>query len=64
MVRAVNGDWLIRGRDGRLSAYAPNDEAVWCWAERHPGGAWLPSRKVGGDQRLHPGLAVGQGADG
>ncbi|RZB15010.1 hypothetical protein StrepF001_34330 [Streptomyces sp. F001] len=64
MVRAVNGDWLIRGRDGRLSAYAPSDEAVWCWAERHPGGSWLPSRKVGGDQRLHPGLAVGQGADG
>ncbi|MFE6287792.1 hypothetical protein [Streptomyces sp. NPDC057877] len=64
MVRTVNGDWLIRGRDGRIAAYAPSDDAVWCRAERHPGGAFLPPRKAGGDQRLHPGFAVGQGTDG
>jgi hypothetical protein len=63
MVRTVNGDWLIRHRDGRLSAYAPPEEAVWCWAERHPGGAWEAPRTVGGDQRVHPVLGVGQGAD-
>ena len=64
MVRTVNGDWLIRGRDGRLGAYAPREEAVWCWAEQHPGGAWSAPRTVGGDQRVHPALAVGQGTDG
>ncbi|GGT10592.1 hypothetical protein [Streptomyces chromofuscus] len=66
MVPAVNGDWLIRGRDGRLGAYTPTPggEAVHCRAERRPGGAWLPLRKVGGEQRLLPGLAVGRGADG
>ncbi|WP_328774037.1 hypothetical protein [Streptomyces sp. NBC_00286] len=60
----MNGSWLIRGRDGRLSAYAPRDEAVWCWAQRTPGGSWIAPRTVGGDQRLHPVLAVGQGTDG
>ncbi|MGX1366744.1 hypothetical protein RKD19_002103 [Streptomyces canus] len=65
MVRTVNGDWLIRARDGRLGVYATRDEAVWCRAERHPGGdTWLPWRKVGGAQRLHPTLAVGHGPDG
>ncbi|WP_328493352.1 hypothetical protein OHS59_11780 [Streptomyces sp. NBC_00414] len=63
MVRTLNGTWLIRGRDGRLSAYAPRDEAVWCWAEQRPGGPWTAPRAVGGDQRLNPVLAVGQGAD-
>ncbi|MFI1414698.1 hypothetical protein ACH4Y0_32930 [Streptomyces sp. NPDC020707] len=63
MARTLNGSWLIRGRDGRLSAYAPTDEAVWCWAEQRPGGPWASPRPVGGDQRLHPVLAVGQGAD-
>ncbi|MCX4237108.1 hypothetical protein [Streptomyces ortus] len=63
MARTLNGSWLIRGRDGRLSAYAPTDEAVWCWAEQRPGGPWVAPRPVGGDQRLHPVLAVGQGAD-
>jgi hypothetical protein len=60
----VNGSWLLRGRDGSLSVYAPRDEAVWCRAERHPGRPWPPARRVGGDQRLHAQLAVGQGADG
>ncbi|WP_316752725.1 hypothetical protein [Streptomyces herbicida] len=60
----MNGDWLIRGRDGRLSVYLPSGEAVLCRAERGPDGPWGAPRKVGGDQRLHPALAVGQGADG
>ncbi|MFJ5261988.1 hypothetical protein ACIQAC_16150 [Streptomyces sp. NPDC088387] len=64
MVRTVNGDWLIRGRDGRLSVYLPSDEAVLCRAESVPGGAWGPPRRVGGEQRLHAGFAIGRGANG
>jgi hypothetical protein len=60
----VNGDWLIRGRDGRLCAYLLSEAAVRCRAERGPGGPWDPPRTVGGDQRLHPVLAVGRGPDG
>ncbi|MBW8794557.1 MAG: hypothetical protein JF597_13425 [Streptomyces sp.] len=60
----MNGDWLLRGRDGRLSVYLPSDDAVLCRAERGPGAPWGTPRKVGGDQRLHPGFAVGQGVDG
>jgi hypothetical protein len=59
----VNGDWLLRGRDGRLSAYRLSADAVLCRAESGPGGPWTGPHRVGGDQRLHPVLAVGQGAD-
>ncbi|MGZ3118404.1 hypothetical protein [Streptomyces sp. H62] len=59
----MNGEWLIRGRDGRLSVYQLSNEAVLCRAERAPGGPWEAPRKVGGDQRLLPGPATGQGAD-
>ncbi|MFJ9815517.1 hypothetical protein ACIRU3_09630 [Streptomyces sp. NPDC101151] len=60
----MNGDWLIRGRDGRLSAYQLSGDAVLCRAERGTGGPWTDPRTVGGDQKLHPVLALGQGADG
>ncbi|GGN73020.1 hypothetical protein GCM10011579_050730 [Streptomyces albiflavescens] len=60
----MNGDWLLRGRDGRLSVYLLSEAAVLCRAERGPGGPWDPPRTVGGDQRLHPVLALGQGPDG
>ncbi|MFF4133354.1 hypothetical protein ACFY1B_17715 [Streptomyces mirabilis] len=60
----MNGEWLRRGRDGRLSAYLLSGTAVHCRAERGPGGPWDPPRTIGGEQRLHPVLAVGQGADG
>ncbi|MFJ4714002.1 hypothetical protein [Streptomyces sp. NPDC088785] len=52
----MNGDWLIRGREGGLRAYAPAPEgdAVVCRAERAPGGPWTAPRTVGGDQRVHP----------
>ncbi|GGW64672.1 hypothetical protein GCM10010503_47360 [Streptomyces lucensis JCM 4490] len=60
----MNGDWLMRGRDGRLSVYRLSGAAVLCRAESGPGGPWTAERKVGGDQKLHPVLALGQGADG
>ncbi|MEW1780304.1 hypothetical protein [Streptomyces sp. NPDC086777] len=60
----MNGDWLLRGRDGRLSVYLPSGDAVLCRAERGPGAPWGGPRKVGGEQRLRPGFAVGQGVDG
>jgi hypothetical protein len=44
--------------------YLPAGDAVLCRAERGPGGVWEPARRVGGDQKLQPVLAVGQGADG
>ncbi|MFE0514019.1 hypothetical protein [Streptomyces sp. NPDC058964] len=60
----MNGDWLIRGRDGRLGVYLQSDQGVLCRAERGPGGPWDAPRAVGGTQKLHPGLSVGQGVDG
>ncbi|MFC7881263.1 hypothetical protein ACFUVV_05170 [Streptomyces sp. NPDC057376] len=59
----MNGEWLIRGRDGRLSVYQESDGAALCRAEQAPGGSWGAPRRIGGDQRLHPVLAIGQGAD-
>jgi len=59
----VNGDWLLRGRDGRLSVYRLSDDHVLCRAESVPSGPWDAPRRIGGDQRLHPVLAVGQGVD-
>ncbi|MFE1000328.1 hypothetical protein ACFW4T_26365, partial [Streptomyces mutabilis] len=59
----MNGEWLIRGRDGRLSVYQKSDDAALCRAERVPGGSWGAPRRIGGDQRLHPVLTVGQGTD-
>ncbi|MER5949104.1 hypothetical protein ABT127_23935 [Streptomyces sp. NPDC001904] len=52
----MNGDWLIRGREGGLCAYAhaPDGDAVVCRTERTPGGPWTPPRTVGGDQRVDP----------
>lgn len=61
----MNGDWLLLGRDGRLSVYFQTDDAALWRAESTPGGGWEPPRRAGGDQELRPGaLAVGQGADG
>jgi hypothetical protein len=60
----VNGDWLLRGRDGRLCVYLPSGDAALCRAERVPGGPWEAPRGIGGDQKLRPGLTAGRGADG
>ncbi|WP_329139233.1 hypothetical protein [Streptomyces sp. NBC_00670] len=59
----MNGDWLLRGRDGRLSVYQLSDDSVLCRAETVPSGTWDAPRRVGGDQKLHRVLAVGQGDD-
>ncbi|MFJ9159999.1 hypothetical protein ACIRPS_24720 [Streptomyces griseoviridis] len=59
----MNGDWLIRGRDGRLGVYLTARDAVHVRAEYAPGGAWTPARRVGGDQILLPPPALGQGDD-
>jgi hypothetical protein len=60
----VNGEWLHRGRDGRLCVYLPSGDTVLCRAELGPGGPWEAPRKAGGDQKLHRGLSVGRGTDG
>ncbi|WP_328874396.1 hypothetical protein OHT76_32495 [Streptomyces sp. NBC_00287] len=60
----MNGDWLIRGRDGRLSVYWHTQDAVLCRAEQVPGGSWDAPRRVGGDQKVQTGFALGRGADG
>ncbi|MBC2901945.1 hypothetical protein [Streptomyces cupreus] len=60
----MNGDWLIRGRDGRLSVYWHTQDAVLCRAEQVPGGPWAAPRRVGGEQKVRTGFALGQGADG
>jgi hypothetical protein len=59
----VNGEWLIRGRDGLLSVYLFSGDAVLCRAERWPGGPWDAPRRVGGEQSLLPALALGHGGD-
>ncbi|GAA3991056.1 hypothetical protein GCM10022384_43650 [Streptomyces marokkonensis] len=59
----MNGEWLIRGRDGRLSVYLMTQDAVLCRAEQVPGGPWDAPRRIGGDQRLHSAAGIGQGAD-
>ncbi|MFD9910553.1 hypothetical protein [Streptomyces sp. NPDC059063] len=62
----MNGDWLIRGRDGRLCVYGfgPQGDSIVCRVEQTRGGPWTAPRVVGGDQRVHPVLAAAQGADG
>ncbi|NEV91239.1 hypothetical protein GUR47_31885 [Streptomyces tendae] len=62
----MNGDWLLLGRDGRLSVYLPSNDAALWRAERAPAGPWEAPRRIGGDQELRPdgGLAVGRGPDG
>ncbi|MEU8969233.1 hypothetical protein AB0D11_08135 [Streptomyces monashensis] len=60
----MNGDWFLRGRDGRLSVYLISGDAVVWRAERVPGGSWTEAQRLGGDQRLHPSAGIGQGADG
>ncbi|MGW8062661.1 hypothetical protein ACVV2G_10370 [Streptomyces ziwulingensis] len=60
----MNGDWLLLGRDGRLSVYLPSDDAALWRAERVPAGPWESPRRIGGEQELRPGLSVGRGTDG
>ncbi|WP_327656763.1 hypothetical protein [Streptomyces sp. NBC_00483] len=59
----MNGDWLVRARDGRLCAYeyASEGDAIDCRLECGPDGSWSAGRTVGGEQRLLRGLALAQG---
>ncbi|MCK8676862.1 hypothetical protein [Streptomyces lichenis] len=56
-------DWLVRGKDGRLTAYAAVEDAVLRWTEAHPGGpGWSGPDTIpapGND----PYLCIAQGAD-
>lgn len=59
----VGGQWLINGRDGRLSAYARHASGLLRWTESRPGG----SRWTGPDLIEAPGMThvhVAQGPDG
>ncbi|WP_418959642.1 hypothetical protein [Streptomyces tritici] len=62
-VGTVDGRWLLRGRDGRLTAYALGREGLLRWTEERPGGPeWtgpdlLPAPEVSR-------LSVAQGPDG
>ncbi|MCP9988123.1 hypothetical protein LUX01_16955 [Streptomyces sudanensis] len=56
--------WLVRGKDGRLTAYAPGDGGVLRWTETRPGGpAWAGPDLIPAPGVL-PYLAVAQGEDG
>ncbi|MFE2376111.1 hypothetical protein [Streptomyces sp. NPDC059398] len=54
--------WLIRGNDGRLSAYLPTAGAVLRWTEDRRGG-WSDPERLDAPGLL-PGLTVVQGPDG
>ncbi|MEU4352736.1 hypothetical protein [Streptomyces sp. NPDC023838] len=61
---AVTG-WLLRGKDGRLTAYAPGAGGVLRWTETHPGGPeWTGPELVVPAPGLGPRLTVAQGGDG
>lgn len=57
--------WLLRGKDDRLTAYAPALGGVLRWTETMPGGPdWTGPELVARAEGLQPFLAVAQGADG
>ncbi|MFJ6634832.1 hypothetical protein ACIQMR_26075 [Streptomyces sp. NPDC091376] len=56
--------WLLRGKDGRLSAYAPAPEGVLRWTEKRPGGPEWTGPELFRAPGLVPYLAIAQGADG
>lgn len=57
----LSGDWLTRGRDGLLTAFAPAEGAVLRWTQR--GAGWTGSDRLPAAGLL-PRLTVAQGADG
>ncbi|MFD3494088.1 hypothetical protein ACFWWB_26575 [Streptomyces sp. NPDC058690] len=58
----VGGRWLVRGKDGRLTAYARNRDGVLRWTEESPGGPrWQGPDFIPVPHLTH--LSVSQGAD-
>ncbi|MFE7119783.1 hypothetical protein ACFU99_30635 [Streptomyces sp. NPDC057654] len=56
--------WLLRGTDGRLTAYAPRAEGIARWTEERPGGPSWKGPELLAAPGLLPYLSVAQGADG
>ncbi|MEV0847290.1 hypothetical protein AB0J21_15720 [Streptomyces sp. NPDC049954] len=62
-LRTPRGRWLLRGKDGRLTAYALTAEGVSRWTETRPGGPeWSGPDHFPGPHLTD--LTVGQGGDG
>ncbi|EFL38401.1 conserved hypothetical protein [Streptomyces griseoflavus Tu4000] len=60
---AAHGDWLTRGKDGRLTLYVPSDGGLLRWTETAVGGpGWSGPHFVPVAGLTH--LAVAQGANG
>lgn len=58
----VSGSWLVRGKDGRLTAYARTNEGVLRWTEARPGGPeWTGPFLHAAPHLTH--VWVAQGAD-
>ncbi|MFI1012933.1 hypothetical protein [Streptomyces sp. NPDC020965] len=57
-------NWLVRGKDGRLTAYAPGNESVLRWTEVHPGGPAWTGPEVIPAPGVVPYLSIAQGPDG
>ncbi|MET9773558.1 hypothetical protein ABZ023_04720 [Streptomyces sp. NPDC006367] len=56
------GSWLVRGKDGRLTAYLPGDGGLLRWTETRPGGpGWSGPDFFPVPDLTH--LSVAQGAD-
>lgn len=56
--------WLLRGKDGRLSAYSPVDQALLRWTEARPGGPeWTGPDRLEARGML-PYLSISQSAEG
>ncbi|MFI1397037.1 hypothetical protein [Streptomyces sp. NPDC020681] len=57
--------WLLRGKDGRLTAYAATDGGVLRWTETRPAGPeWSGPELLATAAGLEPYLSIAQGADG
>lgn len=58
--------WTAKDRDGRLEAFAVEDNQVMRWYQTSPGGAWAGPQALGGGggSYLAPQIAVGTNADG
>ena len=59
----ATGRWLLRGKDGRLTAYARSEDGLLRWTETRPGGPdWTGPDLFEAPHLTH--LTLAQGADG